>query len=279
MFKKIKPFKDLLWAAGIGITLLALLVGLVAASFTSYHGDRTRPVMDLRSGQTEKQAAKDESKSGGASSDGIQADGTLHILAKTSKAKKSYLDGLTILCDSSMISLRGSELCGAAIWSSESGTLSMNAIDDWMVRFPSDGSLVSPSNAVLIEKPEILILAVGNDSSAGMSKQDFISSYSELIEGLVKANPDAKIVCLSLCSVTSVYVGSDSMTPETAGKINGWIREVCMQTGAYYGDMSDTLYEDGCLRDDYADGSGRALNTAGLEAVLDYLRTHNVNKQ
>jgi hypothetical protein len=178
-----------------------------------------------------------------------------------------------------MISLRGSELCGAAIWSSESGTLSMNAIDDWMVRFPSDGSLVSPSNAVLIEKPAILILSVGNDASASMKKKDFIASYTALVEGLVKANPDVKIVCLSLCSVTSVYVGSDSMTPEKVGKINGWIREVCMQTGAYYGDLSDTLYEDGCLRDDYADGSGRALNTAGLEAVLDYLRTHNVNKQ
>ena len=279
MFKKLKPLKDLLWAAGIGVALMCLLVGLVAANFTSYYGDRARPVMDLRSGRTEKEASEAAADDSGSTATGLKADGTLHPLAETSKAKKAYLKKLTILCDSSFVALRGSELNSAAVWSSETGILPMDSVSDWKILYPADSSLISPSNAALDAKPKILVIAVGSDASAGMKKKSFTKNYTALVNNLAKANPEAKIVCLSLCSVTESYEGSDGMTAETAAKINSWIQAVCIDTGAYYGDLSEALCKDGYLLDEYADSSGRALNSEGLKALLNYLQKHDVTNQ
>lgn len=279
MFKKLKPLKDLLWAAGIGIALFFLLFGLVAVNFTSYHGDKARPVMDLRSDREEGSDAAADSDDTESEGSAMTADGTLHPLAETGTAKKSYLKKLTILCDSSFVSLRGYGANTMTVWTSEDGKLPMTSVSDWKIVYPGDGSLISPTNAMLVAKPKILVIAIGSDVPAKTKKSAFISSYSTLIRNLAKANPDAKIVCLSLCCVTESHDDSDGMTPERAVKINGWIQEVCIETGAFYGDLSDTLCFNGFLREDFADESGRALNEAGLDALFTYLRNHDVTRQ
>ena len=279
MFKRLKKMKDMLWALGIGLAILALSVGLVAASFLSYHGDRERPVMDLRPEKTEASESAADQADPISKSSGLQPDRTLHPLAETAWADDDYLGTLTLICDSSFAALRGSGLTDAAIWSSETGSLPMDAVEEWKIRYPGDGSLVSPSNAALVAKPAKLILAIGGDSSAGMRKETFIEKYSSLIRSLAKASPETRIVCLSLCSVTGAYAGEDGMTPDKAQEINGWIREICISTGAFYGELNSTLCLHNELRADYADGSGRALNSAGMSEFLKYLRFHSLDAQ
>lgn len=271
--------KDLLWAAGIGLAVLALAIGLVAASFISYHGDRTRPVMDLRPEKEEASVTSAEESAAPLVSGGLHPDRTLHPLAETDDAGADYLDSLTIICDSSFVSLRGSGLCGAAVWSSETGYLPMDAVDEWKIRYPVDGSQISPISAALVAKPQSIILAIGSDNSASLKQDDFTTQYTSLIRALAKACPEARIVCLSLCSVTTSYAGDDGMSPEKAQEINGWIRDLCIETGAYYGELGPVLCLDGILRADFADGSGRALNNAGLHELLRYLSCHSLDAQ
>lgn len=277
MLKRLKTMKDLLWAAGIGLAVLALLVGLVAATFTPYHGDRERPVMQLKTEKAEKtttaETAAPEKRDGG-----LQADGTLHPLAQTADAGEEYLDSLTVLCDSSIASLRAAGLCTASVWSSETGTLPMTESENWTIRYPGDGSQIGPASAALIAKPKILIIAVGSDGVAEMNKDQFIQNYEALIRGIANASPRTIIVCLSPCSVTAAYAGDD-FSKDKAAEVSGWIKSVCVSTGAYYGDLSQSLCNDGYLRDEYADGSGRALNNAGLRELLNYLRDHSVEAQ
>ena len=279
MFKRLKAIKDLLWAAALGLALLALLVGLVAASFTPYHGDRERPVMQLRTEKPEKVSKTAETAAPENRSVGLQQDGTLHPLVQTDDAGEEYLDSLTILCDGSMSSLRGAGLCSASIWSSETGSLPMNESDKWTIRYPGDGSSIGPASAALIAKPKILIVAVGTEGLAEMSKDSFTESYEALIRGIANASPKTTVVCLSPCSVTAAFSGVDDYSKERASEVNGWIKAVCIRTGAYYGDLNDTLCINSYLRDEYADGSGRALNNAGLREVLNYLRDHSVEAQ
>lgn len=279
MFKRLKAIKDLLWAAAIGLALLFLLIGLIAASFTSYHGDRNYPTMDLRSGQEKKEEKADSPSGAAVVTAGLKPDGTLHPLAKTDDAGESYLASVTLLCDSSFVALRGAGLSEIVVWSSETGSLPMGAPEEWKIRYPGDGSLISPSSAALIAKPAFFVLAVGSDEAAGLNKERFTEKYTALLRGISKACPDAKIACLTLCSVTDAYQEENGMTPEKAEEINGWIREICINTGAFFGDLSDTLCENGRLRAEYADGSGRALNSAGLRELLNYLRDHSLNDQ
>lgn len=277
MFKRLKTIKDLLWAAGIGLALLFLLIGLVAASFTSYHGDRERPVMNLRAEKEEK--TPEESAAPVKRGEGLQADGTLHPLVETGDAGEDYLNSLTILCDSSMASMRSAGLSFASIWSSETGALPMNDTANWTIRYPGDGSQIGPASAALIAKPKILVIAVGSDGLLDLSKESFVENYEALIRAIASASPKTTIVCLSPCSVTAAYVGDDGLSKDKAAEVNGWIKTVCVDTGAYYGDLTAVLCSDGYLLDEYADGSGRALNTSGLREVLNYLRSHSTDAQ
>ena len=278
MFKRLKGIKDLLWAAGLGLALLALLVGLVAATFTPYHGDRERPVMQLKT-EKPQNTAPEETAAPAVQGESLKADGTLHPLAQTEDAGESYLDSLTILCDSSFASLRGAGLCKASIWSSETGNLPMSEVGDWSIRYPGDGSSITLESAVLIDKPKILVIAVGSDGVAEMNKDSFTESYTSLIRTVLNASPKTIIVCLSPCSVTTAYSGADGFGKDKAVEVNGWIKSICISTGAYYGDLTQFLCVQGYLHDEYADGSGRALNNAGLRVLLNYLRDHSIAAQ
>ncbi len=275
MFKRIIKLKDLLWAAAIGLAVLALVIGLVSASFIAYHGDRGYPAISLRK---EKPAdAAEQTAAPVKNRTGLQADGTLHPLSETNDAGQSYLDSLALVCDSSCSSLRGAAVTEAAVWSSETGSLPMSATANWLIRY-SDGSSINPSSAALTAKPPVLVLAVGSDGVMDLGKDQFVENYESLISSIAAVSPKTRIVCLSLCSVTASYAGSD-LSKDRVAEINGWIKTVCIDTGAYYGDLSGALQQDGYLRDEFADGSGRALNSAGLRELLNYLRTHSLNEQ
>ena len=132
MFKRLKGIKDGLWAVAIAIALLALFVGLIAAAFTPYHGDRERPVMDLRSGQIGHKA--DEQAAAAAAADrALQPTGKLHSLPDTKDAGEAYADSLCYLCDSSVIGLRSAGLTGGQVWGSETGVLSMADTGKWTI--------------------------------------------------------------------------------------------------------------------------------------------------
>ena len=124
-----------------------------------------------------------------------------------------------------------------------------------------------------------LILAIGSDGLESCDKKSFEEAYAGVIQSVAHASPKTKIVCLSLCSVTSAYAGADGLSKDKAAEVNDWIKTVCIDTGAYYGELTDTLCLQGWLRADYADGSGRALNNAGLREFLNYLRDHSAADQ
>ena len=58
---------------------------------------------------------------------------------------------------------------------------------------------------------------------------------------------------------------------------NDYIQEVCIDTGAYFCDVAHDMRDStSVLESSYASSNGKTLNTAGLNAFLQYLRTHMV---
>ena len=86
------------------------------------------------------------------------------------------------------------------------------------------------------------------------------------------------IICCSIASVSTNYQGGDGLTPELVARANTWIRQVCVQTGAWYADIASLLNDSsGYLSDSYLMPDGRSISEAGIAIVVDYFRTHGLN--
>ncbi len=285
MDNKLTIIKNIIWAIAIVLCLLILLVGLIFGAATKYYGADEYPVLYLGGAgpEEEKPAQSDEQQEEDSPPAAAQqADGTLTILAETKDAGQEYLDSLTFLCDSALVGIRDYGLLSGGIgttqvWGSSAGNIPADSIAECMIKYPNDGSEISAANAAMIAKPETLIISLGADGLANMSKEDFIYNYTLLVLGIRASSPQTTIVCCSLSSVISGYSGVDNLSAVEIGDANEWIRQICTDTGAYFLDVAEAVNESGYLLNKYASPNGKTLNTKGLEEVLKYIRTHAVS--
>ena len=267
MLDRLTGLKNILWAIGIALCLLLLFIGLIFSAATPYGGDADPRTADLN-------AVKDQNSELDLSSlNFVNADGTLVTLKDTPDAGEEYLRSVVFLTDSIMVSLRSQSLTGGDIWSSDSGYLPMGSIGSWNILY-SDGSKISPAEACRVTKPAILIIAVGSDGLASVTKEEFITGYERLIAGILAESPDTKIVCCSVAPVADGYSSLDGLTDEMAANASDWVKEVCRATGVYFADTADVVRSGSDLNPKYAAANNKALNTEGLKAVLEYFRTH-----
>lgn len=277
MKNKLSGIHNILWAIGILAAALALLVGLVISMSSRYSGERLSGTMTLGEGvQREKR--------GGSAADNLDAApaDTLRVLPDTKKGGLDSVFGMTFLCDRTILGLRDYAVTygdgtAASIWTDNgSGLYAANAASSQILFV--DGSLLTPSNAAMITRPGRLVIYLGGDGLAEMTEQDFIAGYAELINSIRDASPTTQIICCSIASVSTNYQSADGLTPEHIARANAWIRQVCIQTGAWYADLASLLNDDsGYLSDAYLMPDGRSISAAGIAIIVDYFRFHGLN--
>lgn len=269
MFDRLVGLKNILWAIGIVVCLLALFVGFIFSAVTPYHGQADPRTPDLNAVRQENTTVDVEALSF------AEPDGELHELLQTQDAGEDYIRSTVFLTDSIMIALRDQSLTGGDVWSSNSGSLQMANIAEWKVLY-SDGSRITPADACMIAHPRRLIICVGSDGLAAVSRDEFISGYETLIRSIQRLSPDTTIVCCAVAPVAEGYDGVDELTSDLTRDANDWIREVCRETGVYFADTAEAVRAGNDLNPKFAAANLKALNTAGVQAVLGYLRTHAV---
>ncbi len=278
---KLNTIKNVAWALAIGVTLLALLLGLFFAAFSRYSGEMERPQVQLG----ELQAESGEAVATAAPDAPAQtATGQLITLSETKDAGQGYIDSLTFLCDSATIGLRdygllSDGLATTQVWGSQSGSLPAAELADCLIRYPGDGSQIRPADAAMVAKPSILVISVGQDGLASVDQQSFIQNYEALIQSIRAASPGTVIVCCSITNLGPSYAGSDGLTRDGISWANDWVQQVCKDTGAYFCDVASEMRDStNVLDSNYTSANGKTLNSAGLNTWLGYLRTHAVQK-
>ena len=267
MIDRLMGIKNILWAVGIVVCLILLFIGFIFSAVTPYHGDGYARTPDLNAAK-EQGGKVDVSKL-----DIVSGDGEVHSLLETEDAGDEYLQNAVILTDSIMIGMRSQSLTGGDVWGSESGSLPMGSIATWNIVY-SDGSKISPVDACRVAKPPILIIAVGSDGLNAVTEEEFVAGYEKLISDIMDASPGTKIICCSVCPVADGYSGHDGLTTAMTDKATEWVKQVCRDTGAYYADTAAVVRSGRDLLPKYASANNKALNTAGLNEVIAFLRTH-----
>lgn len=275
---KWNTYKNFGWALAIGVALFALLLGLLFTAFTRYGGELDRPKIQLG----EVSAAVPEAGTLPEADTVQDRTGRLVTLAGTADGGQGYIDSLTFLCDSATIGLRDYGILSGGIattqvWGSNSGSLPIGTIPDALIKYPGDGSQINAIDAAMIAKPKILVISIGQDGLMGVDKETFIANYESLVMGIREKSPGTYIVCCSVTSVGANYAGADGLTRDAINWANDYIQEVCIDTGAYFCDVAHDMRDSTSVLDgSYASSNGKTLNTAGLNAFLQYLRTHMV---
>ena len=275
MKNKLSGLQNILWAIGILAVGLALLVGLVVSMSARYEGERLSGTMTLGEGvQREKRGSASELDAAPA--------GELMALPEVKKVALDEVLTTTFLCDKTLLGLRSyietyGDGATASIWTDNgTGFYAAKGADSQIVFV--DGSLVTPGNAAMITRPRKVVLYLGGDGLADTTEQDFINGYVGLVNSIREASPNTILICCSIASISSNYQGSDGLTPELVAKANVWIRQVCIQTGAWYADIASLLNDsNGYLSDSYLMPDGRSIAAAGIAIVVDYFRFHGVN--
>lgn len=285
MQSKFSMLKNMLWAVGIILCLVTLLIGFIFASASKYSGEQEDGTLYL-SGVPDKNS---DSKKGGQSSDADGSDsaqtqdftpGEIKALPESSDAGQSYIDSITFLTDSSLLGLRDNGLLTGGIatnqiWASEAGNIPASTIADCNIVHPGDGVLMPVNMAAGLDKPKTLVIALGMDGLADANKSDFVKDYVSLINAIKAESPDTTIICCSPTSVSSFYPSIDGVTVAMALELKDWIMEVCGNTGAYFADITKVVCDvSGTLNTEYSAANGKTINSAGLSEILLYLRTH-----
>ena len=203
-------------------------------------------------------------------------------LGETEDAGQEYIDKIVFLGDSTTYWLAGyGVLPFSQIWCDAIGTLSLFNWEVDTIAYYEPGSSEDPVQLSLKDcmarrKPEILVITLGLNGIAILDESQFRDYYVNMLTALQQASPDTKIIC------QSIYPVDDSQVPEgiSNAKVvaaNGWIRDIAEQMGVRYLYSHDILMDEtGNLRSDYdnGDGMGIHLDTDGLNAVLQFIRTH-----
>ena len=277
---KLSNIKNTAWAVAIVLCLVLLLVALGFGAFTRNRGELQRPTVLMGEAAAKRDAELAEKKAAEEKTQQQSGPGEVYLLGESGDAGQTYIDSLTFLCDSALIGLRDYGLLreGTAttqVWGSSAGNIPASQLGSFKIRFPGDGSEISPTDAAMIAKPSILVISLGTDGLADSNETQFISDFEELIRGVQEASPYTTVVVCTVTSVTISYSGSDGLDFTLVNRANEWLARICADTGAYLVDAASAVSDsNGSLLTEYASANGKTLNSAGLNQILMYLRNH-----
>lgn len=275
MKRNLSSIKNLGWAMAILLCLLVLFVALIVAAVLPGPAELERGGVQLN--ELDSRPAEQPSQT-----EEPETLGELRTVPESTDAGQGYIDGLTFLVDSSAIGLRDYALLtgGTAttqVWGSTAGNIPAGNLADFRIRYQAEGTEISPIEAAAKAQPARLVIILGTDGLDNVDENSFVEGYVSLIKGIQQASPNTVILVCSVSSVATSYSGVDGVNANTIKTVNGWIRTVCMRTGVYFCDTASAVNDRaGWLDVDYAAANGKSLNTAGLQRILEYLRTHAV---
>lgn len=200
-------------------------------------------------------------------------------LPETADAGAEYVDGIFFLGDKALSALKDDGMLTGAdaskqVWVPDGGRLPLQELDTTAYRSPVTGNNAPAADIALVNKPAVILIFPSPDNANMVTRDQLVASYDILVSAILEQSPDTKIILSSLTPIAASYEYED-LTNEKIEEINGWIAEAAEQTGAKYLDAFDGLLNSqGFLSEEYHDGDGLHLGSAGMALWLEYVKTH-----
>lgn len=196
------------------------------------------------------------------------------LLTETADAGTDYLDDTLFLGDSNTVRLYNNGLISLQQFCAKEGIGTQVALNEGIVTFKKDSNHYTIPQAVAMMKPRRVVMTFGTNDT-GMEVPDFIAHYTALIQAIQQSYPYTDIIVNTVPPVPADHSNYPHMDQAKIDDFNMALLALCEQLGVRFLNSAEALKgSDGYGIADYYTSGDIHLKSAGLKAVLNYLRTH-----
>lgn len=196
------------------------------------------------------------------------------LLTETADAGTDYLNDTLFLGDSNTVRLYNNGLISLQQFCAKEGIGTQVALNEGIVTFKKDSSHYTIPQAVAMMKPRRVVMTFGTNDT-GMEVPDFIAHYTALIQAIQQSYPYTDIIVNTVPPVPADHSNYPHMDQAKIDDFNMALLDLCEQLGVRFLNSAEALKgSDGYGVADYYTSGDIHLKSAGLKAVLNYLRTH-----
>ena len=196
------------------------------------------------------------------------------LLTETADAGTDYLNDTLFLGDSNTVRLYNNGLISLQQFCAKEGIGTQVALNEGIVTFKKDSSHYTIPQAVAMMKPRRVVMTFGTNDT-GMEVSDFIAHYTALIQAIQQSYPYTDIIVNTVPPVPADHSNYPHMDQAKIDDFNMALLEMCEQLGVRFLNSAEALKgSDGYGIADYYTSGDIHLKSAGLKAVLNYIRTH-----
>lgn len=196
------------------------------------------------------------------------------LLTETADAGTDYLNNTLFLGDSNTVRLYNNGLISLQQFCAKEGIGTQVALSEGIVTFKKDPNHYTIPQAVAMMKPRRVVMTFGTNDT-GMEVPDFIAHYTALIQAIQQSYPYTDIIVNTVPPVPADHSNYPHMNQAKIDDFNMALLALCEQLGVRFLNSAEALKgSDGYGIADYYTSGDIHLKSAGLKAVLNYLRTH-----
>ena len=196
------------------------------------------------------------------------------LLTETADAGTDYLNDTLFLGDSNTVRLYNNGLISLQQFCAKEGIGTQVALNEGIVTFKKDSNHYTIPQAVAMMKPRRVVMTFGTNDT-GMEVSDFIAHYTALIQAIQQSYPYTDIIVNTVPPVPADHSNYPHMDQAKIDDFNMALLDLCEQLGVRFLNSAEALKgSDGYGIADYYTSGDIHLKSAGLKAVLSYLRTH-----
>lgn len=200
-------------------------------------------------------------------------------LNRTQRVDDDYFDNTVFMGDSRTVAMQALNLIAPEDTFAVNG---INHIDYMSQKFYDQVTGVNGTifDIVAQRQPEKIYVALGVNGVAFMQKSTFLETYIEMIERLMKASPNSKIIIESILPVNEETYnrGNPNMNNVIVDDMNRELLNLVNIKEIYYLDLSEVLKdENNRLASKYDCGDGIHFTNEGYEAIYNEMCYYGVD--
>lgn len=201
------------------------------------------------------------------------------LLTETPDAGTEYQDKFVFLGDSTTYGIMYYGVLSGGknttqVWTPKSGTLALFNQSIATIVYPETGEEILIADAAEKKQPEYMLITLGVNGVASMDEEYFKSEYSKLIQSILTASPNTKIILNTIYPVASNYDVSSGIDNTKIVEANKWIEAIAEENNVRFLNSYEVIVDgDGYMKTEY-NSDGLHMNADGYSKVLEYLRTH-----